>query len=523
MRDAPTETTARVDIKAVARAALDRSEAIAAHWLPEGKRQGHEWIARNPTRTDHKPGSFSVNMATGAWSDFATGDKGGDLVSLIRYLDGLPTQGEAARRLADWLGIAPAEPRHCNGHERPTAPETNPRLSPIPTEALATRPQAHTRHGAPSAEWRYCDAKVRPLCCVLRFDPPEGRKQFAPLTWDGSHWQWKAPPEPRPLYGLDRLAARPDAPVLLCEGEKASDAAADLVPECITVATMNGAQSPKKSDWAPIQGRHVRIWPDHDDPGAQYAQAAAALAYGAGAASVEILDLSALADDLPPGWDAADAVADGWTAERIGERARWIEIANPYAESEGTEGTASNGAASSGSPGENHEGTEGTAQTKPPVNRPCFAVHEARTGYGPPGLYWHGRKEATEAAPPKETDQWICSPLHADAMTASARDTDHGLLLRFQNAAGRWREWSMPMALLKGSGEELRGELLALGVRIDPASHRLLNAYLMSRYPKRRPGGDGDGDRLARPRGFRPATSHHRHRRRAVPKRARAT
>jgi putative DNA primase/helicase len=77
-------------------------------------------------------------------------------------------------------------------------------------------------------------------------------------------------------------------------------------------------------------------------------------------------------------------------------------------------------------------------------------------------------------------------PLHADAMTASERDTDHGLLLRFRNAAGRWREWSMPMSLLKGSGEEFRDELLALGVRIDPASHRLLNAYLMRRHPKRR-------------------------------------
>lgn len=133
-----------------------------------------------------------------------------------------------------------------------------------------------------------------------------------------------------------------------------------------------------------------------------------------------------------------------------------------------------------GSPSENSEGTKGTAPKKPAVTRPGYAVHEHKTAFGPAGLYWHGIKDE------KEIDTWICSPLHADAMTASERDTEHGLLLRFRNAAGRWRDWAMPMDLLKGSGEELRGELLALGVRIDPASHRLLNSYLMSRYPKRR-------------------------------------
>jgi len=34
----------------------------------------------------------------GAWADFATGDKGGDIVSLLAYLQGV-SQSEAARRL----------------------------------------------------------------------------------------------------------------------------------------------------------------------------------------------------------------------------------------------------------------------------------------------------------------------------------------------------------------------------------------------------------------------------------------
>ena len=44
----------------------------------------------------------------------------------------------------------------------------------------------------------------------------------------GRHF--KAPPSPSPLYGLDRLAERPDAAVLMVEGEKAADSAAGGFP-----------------------------------------------------------------------------------------------------------------------------------------------------------------------------------------------------------------------------------------------------------------------------------------------------
>ena len=73
-------------------------------WLPDGRRQGREYVARNPTRHDRRPGSFRVNITTGKWADFATGDRGGDPVSLAAYLFGLD-QAEAARRLADMLGV----------------------------------------------------------------------------------------------------------------------------------------------------------------------------------------------------------------------------------------------------------------------------------------------------------------------------------------------------------------------------------------------------------------------------------
>ena len=47
-------------------------------------------------------------MATGAWGDFATGESGGDLISLAAYLFRVG-QGEAAKRVAGMLGVDPYE------------------------------------------------------------------------------------------------------------------------------------------------------------------------------------------------------------------------------------------------------------------------------------------------------------------------------------------------------------------------------------------------------------------------------
>lgn len=100
------ERTGRIDFDRVNAAALSSSDAVVRGLLPDGRREGHEWVARNPLRPDRKPGSFKINLQTGKWGDFATGDRGGDLVSLAAYVAGLP-QREAAIRLADSLGVDP--------------------------------------------------------------------------------------------------------------------------------------------------------------------------------------------------------------------------------------------------------------------------------------------------------------------------------------------------------------------------------------------------------------------------------
>lgn len=93
-----------IDFARINSATLPMLPAMLARWLPGGRREGCEYIARNPMRADRRPGSFSVNMRTGKWADFATGDRGGDVISLAAYLSG-KSQAEAARALADMLGM----------------------------------------------------------------------------------------------------------------------------------------------------------------------------------------------------------------------------------------------------------------------------------------------------------------------------------------------------------------------------------------------------------------------------------
>lgn len=94
----------RLDFDHINRTAMNVLPSLLARWLPDGRRQGHEWVARNPRRGDRSPGSFKVNMNKGIWSDFATGDRGKDPVSLAAYLFDLK-QGEAAQQLAAMLGL----------------------------------------------------------------------------------------------------------------------------------------------------------------------------------------------------------------------------------------------------------------------------------------------------------------------------------------------------------------------------------------------------------------------------------
>jgi hypothetical protein len=97
-----------IDFERIAHEALAHAGSILARWLPDGRREGHEWVARNPRRADRRLGSFKVSLQSGRWGDFATGDTGGDLIALAAFLFSID-QAQAAKQIADMLGVSPFE------------------------------------------------------------------------------------------------------------------------------------------------------------------------------------------------------------------------------------------------------------------------------------------------------------------------------------------------------------------------------------------------------------------------------
>lgn len=100
----------RINFDRINRAALAVLPGLLQRWLPGGKFTGSEYVAVNPRRVDRTPGSFSINIRTGRWADFAVGDRasGGDVVSLAAYLGNL-TQVQAAEKIATMLGMEPRD------------------------------------------------------------------------------------------------------------------------------------------------------------------------------------------------------------------------------------------------------------------------------------------------------------------------------------------------------------------------------------------------------------------------------
>jgi hypothetical protein len=100
-----------IDFNRINSQALVSLEAVCRRLLPNGRRAGHEYLAINPRRCDRGLGSFKINLRTGVWCDFSSGDKGSDPVSLVAFIENC-RQGEAARKLARMLGLGAGAHRH---------------------------------------------------------------------------------------------------------------------------------------------------------------------------------------------------------------------------------------------------------------------------------------------------------------------------------------------------------------------------------------------------------------------------
>lgn len=262
---------------------MDQLHVVLGYLFPAGKTKHNQFVIGDVDGTPGK--SLSVELTgprAGMWMDFATGE-GGDVIDLWAKANGLNAKRDfkaVMDSIGQWLHL-PTQNR-----EPPVAPKKN-----VPIDEL----------GPVTQKWDYRDAKGKLIACVYRYDPPTG-KEFRP--WDINTRTHRAP-DPRPLYNQPQIDKAID--VVLVEGEKAADA---LIQKGVVATTaMNGANAPiDKTDWSPLVGKRVTIWPDNDEAGITYAQRASQAIASAGAETVSVLQIP---EHTPPKWDAYDAVEQG--------------------------------------------------------------------------------------------------------------------------------------------------------------------------------------------------------------------
>jgi KaiC/GvpD/RAD55 family RecA-like ATPase len=298
-------------------ASLAQAEPLLREWFPHGRVTGREFKVGN-LRGD--PGeSLSVNLATGLWSDFATGERGRDLIDLRAAMTS-SDRGSVARELGEQLGVV----GNGNGPQaggRKVKPKGNGSSGPddwrpmIPPLPKAPKPDPRLFDGY-SMIHEYCGPDDRVLFYVRRREATATkRKQFHPLVYGTLNgktgWHSKHPPIPKPLYGLNRLSTMPTATVLLCEGEKSADAAQERFPDCACLSWCGGAKAAQHADVSPLAKRGVLIWPDNDAEGQE-----AAVILQRAIPHARVLRVN----DLPLGGDAADINPDSpevWLQEHL--------------------------------------------------------------------------------------------------------------------------------------------------------------------------------------------------------------
>jgi len=283
------------------------------------KKRGSEYDALCIAHSETNP-SMQVYLKDGVqkWHCKSCG-AGGTVIDAIMVLDGCD-EITAIKRL-NKNGFHRTERMTTTKPIKPAMNNWMHRIAPDEMPDMTTRD-----FGAPVATWRYNDAEGKCLGYIARYATPDGGKSYRPWTFgaysDNVSATWKPKTwtaGKRPLYGLDELAKRPQAKVAIVEGEKAADAARQLLGAMVCITWPGGANGILSVDWSPLTGRDILLTPDADRTGvghdAMIKVAGILLALGC---KVRILDTS----DQPDAWDLADAVADGWTPAQLGEWAK---------------------------------------------------------------------------------------------------------------------------------------------------------------------------------------------------------
>jgi len=359
--------------------ALQRTAlSLLEEWLPHGK--------YNPQNKEYTCGSvagdsgssLSVNVETGLWKDFSTGESGRDLLDLYAAIHDL-SKGKAAVQVAREYGLesvaglvmAPAGGVAPVPKPPRPAPEPKPQKESEKWETIKPAPLHHLQptfiHPAKERSKDCIDHTARYQVgddlygFVVRFIDSSGDKVTIPYTYarslrDGTEtWKWRFWADPRPLYFPGgRL---PDGrTVVLVEGERKAECLQILLdviaPDVYCVVSWPGGSNAwQKAMWEWLAGHTVIMWPDcdslrekpprdelkacnTDEERDALKQRQPYLEFDAQPGMKAMLGIGALLRDThgctvqllpidkpglkPSGWDCRDAIeTDGWDGERV--------------------------------------------------------------------------------------------------------------------------------------------------------------------------------------------------------------
>ena len=370
----PREPLPPINFAALADALLARADTLVPMWLPGGVQRGHEYVCGSVQ--GGAGSSCAVNLTSGKWADFASGEQGKDLVGLYAACHDL-SMGKAALQVAreegleDVAGVQPArsgtdapvrEPRPVPvAVQRQAEPEGWKTMIPVPSHAPAATFKHQFRLPGDIEHTATYQMDGQLLGYVVRFRTSDGGKETLPHTWctsakDGaSRWHWKQWDEPRPLF-IPAGTMPAGRTVVLVEGEKKAEALHALLETAVpgvylVVSWPGGCKAWKKALWDWLKGCTVLLWPDCDakhepltaaerkefteELARSIAQAAKPMlpAYkqpgmaamlGIGAllrtdhgCAVQLLPIPA-PGTVVDGWDCADAInTDGWDADKV--------------------------------------------------------------------------------------------------------------------------------------------------------------------------------------------------------------
>lgn len=327
---APQQSTDRIDDRVLDEAKADVVEVIGRYL--DLKKEGREYVACCPFHSERSP-SFKVNEGKGIFHCFGCGAHGDALDFVMKY-EGLKLP-QALERIVGRSAMTAATPIKS---PRKAQPEADVRPIRVVPDSAEPPDFSHSRLGNPSKVWTYHDGEGHHVGYVARFDivrKGKPAKETLPLCWTvrtdtgEAGWEWCGFAVPRVLYGAELLAQHPGKPVLVVEGEKATDAARLLFTGFVVVSWPGGVNGVDVADWQLLHGRDVVLWgdwdwkvykEDHERAGElipereQVGTKAMERIYAHLRGKAQRIRFVKPMAGSPDGWDLADAPpAEGWT------------------------------------------------------------------------------------------------------------------------------------------------------------------------------------------------------------------